>query len=435
MGKTVAVISSLDTKEAEVAYIRELTERLGYSLFIIDIGARRIPGIVPDVTARDIVLAAGNEWDNIYGIPRHEMVEALIEGLKKLILPLYKGGKFDAILSVGGLQNTMVAVEAMKTLPIGLPKLVVSTVACGQRTFEPLVGTKDIIVIPSVADLTGINKVTGTILSNAVAAIGGMLEHAGNPLDAGKELVIGATLMGVTNDGVANAVRLLEKANCQVVSFHATGVGGRTMEEFVDSGVIHAVMDLTLHEITAEMFGGGFSWGAQNRLEAACRAGIPQVVAPGGLDFIDYALKDLPADLDGRKCVMHNPSIVHIKLKKNEAVNVANIVADRLNESRGPVTMVIPLRGFRDSTAPSEPLYAPEIDAAIIDTFHRRLRPGIRIVDVDANLNDERFSRAAAEEMLKLISKFGDSSQLCAENQTPGKTSGTVLNSVPKIKS
>jgi uncharacterized protein (UPF0261 family) len=178
---------------------------------------------------------------------------------------LYKRGLFDAILSIGGVQNTLIGVAAMKALPIGVPKLMVSTVASGRRTFEPLVGSKDILLMPAVADIAGINVLTRTILGNAVAAIVGMATHGGKPLCAGDELIIGMTQMGVTN-GVVQAARLLEREGYQVISFHATGAGGRAMEELIAGGTIKAVMDLTLHEIVAEMFAGGFSAGASNRL-------------------------------------------------------------------------------------------------------------------------------------------------------------------------
>jgi len=403
MRKTIALIASLDTKEAEVSFMKEMIERLGYSTLIIDVGARGSSNTIPDIKSEEVAGAAGRDWLCSYSIPKSEMISGLAEGIAVLMPKLYEQGKFDAVLSIGGAQNTMIGVSAMKALPIGLPKLMVSTVASGQRIFEPLVGTRDIVIMPSVADLCGINKITKRILSNAVAAICGMAEHAGIPISPDGEFVIGATLMGVTNDGVAQAVRILEEAGCQVVSFHSTGVGGRAMEEFILQGTIRAVIDLSLHEITAEMFGGGFSVGAGNRLVAACEAGIPQVIAPGGIDFIDYSVNELPEDINTRKYMFHNSEIAHIKLFRDEIVQVGEIIAERLNKSRGPVTMIIPLRGFRQSTLPGEVLYDPEVDAALIEVLHKGLKPHIKVIDVDANINDLRFSQAAAEEMLKLV--------------------------------
>jgi uncharacterized protein (UPF0261 family) len=403
MEKIIAIIASLDTKEAEVAFIKKMIERLGYKTFIIDVGAHNSNSIVPDIRPKDVAQAANREWKCMYSVPKHEMILGLSEGIAILMPKLYAQGKFDAVLSIGGAQNTTIGVSAMKTLPVGLPKLLVSTVASGQRTFESFVGTKDITLMPSVVDISGINKLTSTILSNAAAAIVGMVEYAGIPLRAEQELIIGATLMGVTNDGVVQAVRLLEKAKLQVISFHSTGVGGRAMEEFIADGTIQAVMDLSLHEITSEMFGKGFSVGADNRLTAACNAGIPQVIAPGGVDFIDFDANELPEDIGIRKYMYHNSNLVHIKLLKHEIVRVGEIIAARLNKSRGPVTVLIPLRGFRKTTAPGEALYDPEVDAALIEVLHQRLRQDIKIVDVDANINDQTFSQKAAAEMLEII--------------------------------
>ncbi|MHB8064057.1 MAG: Tm-1-like ATP-binding domain-containing protein, partial [Ruminiclostridium sp.] len=402
MGKTIAIIATLDTKEAEVAFIKKMIERLGCKTFIIDVGARS-SSIIPDIGPKDVAREACRDWKCIYDVPKHEMILGLLEGIALLMPRLYEEGKFSAVLSIGGAQNTTIGVSGMKALPIGVPKLMVSTIASGQRTFEPFVGTKDITLMPSIVDISGINKLTTAILSNAVAAIVGMVQYAGIPLKSEQEFIIGATLMGVTNDGVVQAVRLLEDAGCQVVSFHSTGVGGRAMEEFIAQGTIRAVLDLSLHEITSEMFGRGFSVGANNRLVAACKTGIPQVVAPGGVDFIDFNTYELPADIDKRKYMLHNSNIAHIKLFEHEIVRVGEIIVERLNKSNGPVTVLIPLRGFRQNTSPGQALYEPEVDAALIEVLHRGLRRDIKIVDVDSNINDEIFSKRAAAELLEII--------------------------------
>ena len=324
------------------------------------------------------------------------------EGASMLAPELYGHGLFDAILSIGGVQNTMIGVAAMKTLPIGVPKLMVSTVASGQRTLEPLVGSKDIVLMPSVADIAGINVLTRTILGNAVGAIVGMATHGGQPLCAGDELIIGLTQMGVTN-GVAQAARLLEQVGYQVISFHSAGAGGPAMEELIADGTIKAVMDLTLHEIVAEMFAGGFSAGARNRLAAACKAGIPQVIAPGGADFIDFEIHQLPADMDRRKYIFHNPGIAHIKLHKEEILRVGSIIAERLNRNHGPVTILIPLGGFRQAASRGEPLWDAEVDNTLIDILRTRLKPEIKVIEIDANINDLEFSQAAVAAMRELL--------------------------------
>lgn len=406
MEKKIAIIASLDTKEAEVIFLKAMIERLGHTTFIIDVGARGSSEIVPDIAARDVARASGKNWPDLFQIPKHEMVEALAGGLKKILPSLFVEGRINAAMSIGGVQNTTMAAEAMKMLPVGFPKLIVSTVASGNRIFAPLVGTKDIVLIPAVADISGINRVTSTILSNAAAAIIGMVQYAGIALKPSSEMIVGATLMGVTNDGVVGAVRHLEKAGYQVISFHTTGVGGRAMDEFISSGFIKAVMDLCLHEITAEFFPGSFSHGAFNRLQAACEKGIPMVVAPGGVDFIDFSVGSVPFDLRDRKYVFHNSGIYHIKVFKDEIIQAGNLIVERLNCATGPVSMLIPKNGFRQYAAPGGKLYDPEIDQTLVDLLKRGLKTSIKIIEVEANFNEPAFSLAAAEEMKRILADY-----------------------------
>jgi uncharacterized protein (UPF0261 family) len=335
--------------------------------------------------------------------PKHERIVAMTEGAAVLLPDLYRRGMFDAVLSIGGLQNTTMAATGMQALPIGVPKLLVSTVASGRRTFEPLVGSKDILLMPAVADVAGVNVLTRTILGNAAAAIVGMAIYAGQPLRVGDEMIIGLTQIGVTN-GVVQATQLLEAAGYQVIGFHATGVGGRAMEELVAAGTIKAVMDLTLHEIVADIFPGSYSAGAANRLEAACKAGIPQVIAPGGVDFIDFGTQEMLPDIEKRKYVFHNANFAHIKLHKEEIVRIGSIMVERLNRNKGPVTVVIPLGGCCLAAAKGGPLWDPDVDNALFEVLRTQLKPGIKVIEVDANINDLRFSEAAAGAMIDLLS-------------------------------
>ncbi len=402
MKKTIAVIASLDTKEAEVSFVKEMIERLSCRTFIVDVSVRGQSPLTPDVPREDVLRAGGRDWTTVQHSPKHERIIAMSEGAAMLVPDLYRRGAFDAILAIGGLQNTTMAVQAMKALPIGLPKLMVSTVASGRRTFEPLVGSKDIVLMPAVADVAGINVLTRTILGNAAAAIVGMATHAGQPLCVGDELIIGLTQIGVTN-GVVQATRILEQAGYQVIGFHATGVGGRAMEELIAAGTIKAVMDLTLHEIVAEIFPDSYSAGASNRLEAACKAGIPQVIAPGGVDFTDFGTRELLPDIDKRKYILHNADFAHIKLHKEEIVRVGSIIVERINWNNGPVTVLIPLGGCCQAAARGGPFWDPEVDGALIETLRTGLKPGIKVIEIDANINDVKFSEAAAGAMLEFL--------------------------------
>jgi len=414
MAHTIAILASIDTKKAEVGFLKSKIESGGFKTLIIDLSAQGTYDFPVDISREEVALAAGFTFSDLADAPKHEAITVMTNGIRALLLKLYEQGRFDGALSVGGLQNTVMATAAMQLLPVGVPKLMLSTVACGGRNFGNFVGTRDIIMIPSIADLAGLNPVTEVLLSNVAAACMGMLQHAGKTVQNSGSL-IGATLMGVTNDGVVQAVEMLEGRGLNVVSFHTTGVGGRCMEELIDTGIIDAVMDLTLHEITSEeIFGGGFSAGAAGRLRVGAEKGIPMVVAPGGVDFVDFAVKDFQSGAIGdpklRKYNLHNSEIAHIKLFKDEVVRAGEIITRRLNRSRGPVTMVIPLRGFRRDTLEGQPLYDPEVDEALIRVLESRLNPAIKILRVDANLNDEKFSRAASDEMLKLLGRCEDAS-------------------------
>ncbi|MDI6870823.1 MAG: Tm-1-like ATP-binding domain-containing protein [Bacillota bacterium] len=406
MGKAIAVIASLDTKAKEAAYVSEAIRRLGHRPLLIDVGVKGEPLLGADITREAVALAAGESLSTLMKEEKRVRIMAMARGLAALLPFLYAQGRFDAVLSLGGAQNTTMGTAGMRALPLGVPKLMVSTMASGRRTFDPLVGTKDLLLMHSVADVAGINLVTRAVMDNAVAAICGMAEHAGRPLPTPDRTVIGATMLGVTNEGVSQAVSLLEAEGYEVVTFHATGVGGRAMEELIDQGVLKAALDLTLHEIACELF-GGYSSGAENRLDAASRAGIPQVVAPGGADVVDYAesaLAELP-DWQTRKRIYQHPAVLHLKLHPEEAARVAQVIAERLNRSRGPVTVVLPLRGMHQQGFPGGPLWDPEADQALYRTLKENLNPGIVVREVDAHINDPAFSRAAAEALLELLGK------------------------------
>ncbi len=405
--KTIAIILSIDTKEAEARFLKACVERRGHKALVIDLSTRGTYDFVPDVTRDEVCLAGGTQPSALKNMPKNEAVQAMMDGAKAIVPYLYAKGAFDGIISAGGLQNTMAAVGAMQTLPMGVPKVMVSTVACGPRSFEPFVGIKDIVMIPSIADITGINSVTEVILGNAAAAVIGMTEQTRRLPEDGKTR-IGTTLMGVTNNSAVQAARLLEAKGYEVISFHSTGVGGRYLEYLIGEGLITASMDLSLHEvIAADVFNLGFSNGAPGRLKVGCEKGIPMVVAPGALDFVDVYLADFKNGIIGdwtqRKYNLHNNAVAHVKAFAYESEKAAKMVVERLNKAKGPVTVLLPLRGLRVDTLPGQSLYDPEVDEAILNVFRKGLDKKIKQIEVDANLTDMAFSQAAASEMAALI--------------------------------
>lgn len=407
--KTIAIMLSIDTKEAEARFLKRYIEDHGHRALVIDLSTRGEYELIPDVSRDEVCLAGGTTPEALAGMQKNLAVQAMMDGAKAILPALYASGAFDGVISAGGLQNTMAAVGAMQMLPLGVPKVMVSTVACGGRTFEPFVGIKDVVMIPSIADLTGINSVTEIILSNAAAAVIGMTEQAKLLPRDGKTRV-GVTLMGVTNNAATQAAQLLEDQGYEVISFHSTGVGGRYLEYLIREKHITAVMDLSLHEvIAADVFGLGFSNGAPGRLTTGCEMGIPMVIAPGALDFVDVYVSDFKNGIIGdwtkRKFNLHNNAVAHVKAFVNEAKKAAQIVVERLNEARGPVTVILPLLGMRVDAQPGQSLYDPEVDEAIREVFRLGLDKRIKQMEVDANLTDMAFSRVAAQEMQLLIER------------------------------
>jgi len=408
MSKIIAVVASLDTKGAEVEFARKLITKLGHTVLLIDTGVRSAPTVKPDISSREVIESAGLSWDQLMAGEKVKRIEIMTLAITAKLKALYDEGRFDAVFSMGGAQNTTMATSAMKALPLGVPKLMLTTMASGKRSFGPLVGTKDLVVMHSIADISGTNFITENLIGNAVAAICGMAQMGSGPVCKQDKCVIGATMLGITGNGVVKATQLLEEGGHDVVTFHANGVGGIAMEELIDQGIINAVLDMTLHEITAELL-GGYCSGAKGRLEAAAKAGIPQVLVPGAIDMIDYDVcqeGNLPAEaLPRLKRYLHNSSIVHSKVTVPEIINCARLVAERVNRSNGPVTILLPLRGFCEAGAPGGKLSDPAVDRAFIDTLRQSLDKKIKVVEADYNINDPELAKIAANALMEYLSQ------------------------------
>jgi len=382
-----------------------MIRKAGFNAFVIDVSTSPGFSSPAEISREQVASEIGIVWSEVKGLLKHELLDIVSRGAAKLVPRLYREGLLDGIISIGGLQNTMVGSNAMRALPIGVPKVMVSTVATGQRTFDLIVGTKDITVIPAICDLSGMNIVSETVLGNAAGAVMGMLQYAGKELPKAKTEIIGTTLMGATNDGVFHAARYLEEKGYHVICFHSTGVGGKVMEELIAEGPITATMDLTLHEIVYEYFGSGFGFGTESRLKQGVDKGIPMMVCPGGIDFICQWKNELFPNIAERKMIWHNASLAHVKLTIKEVSDISRMIVSRLNESAtGKVVVLMPRRGFRTFTKVGEPLHDPAVDQAIMNVFEQELRRDIPIKYVDANLIDDEFSRRAADEMSALLS-------------------------------
>lgn len=406
--KTIAIIATADTKAEEMDFVEKFIQSHGLNTLSIDVSTRLHDGKKADIGPKETALAGGFSEEN-FRRPKtkSEAIEMMRGCVTNLIRDLYAEGKIDGVIGFGGLQNSLMASSAMQELPIGFPKLIISTVASGNRKFGLLTGAKDIVVMPSVADMSGINPLIETILSNAASAIVGMVKYGGEVFSP-KNLLVGATIMGATNDGIEESIKLVRNNGFDVVTFHSTGVGGTSLESLILEGKIQAVMDLCLHEIVSEdIFGAGFSMGAKNRLTAAVAMQIPMLLSPAGLDFIDFDVSDLekskPVDLSTRKYTLHNKGTAHIKLTPAEAKAAAEVVVARLAGYTGEGAMIMPLRGLRSETLSGEKLYDPEVDEAIFETFRNKLNNKIRIIELDCHLSSPEFSQTAAETMIELI--------------------------------
>jgi len=399
--KTIAVIASCDTKYKEVAYIRECLARADVKPLVIDMAIGRGTSYGADISREEVVLNIGLCWEDIKDRTKGELIQVMMEAVKATVIKTYRKGEIDGVLSVGGVQNTTVATTAMQALPIGFPKVMATTIASGKKPFDQVIGDKDIVVIPSISDFTGINSITGRIIENACACASGLVKYAGRPLQKDdSRIIIGITLMGVTNDGAYAAVSELERMGIETIGFHSTGVGGRIMEQLAEDGILDGILDLTTHEITSEYFGGGFSYGAVGRLIKPAKLGIPMVVSTGGLDFVDFAKTEFPPRMGERVYNMHNATLAHIKILPDEAEEVGKIFAQRLNLARHGVKLIIPTEGMRKDTRKGQSLYMKETDDVLIKTILDNINENVRFEFIEGNLDDKEWGIRAAHHMI-----------------------------------
>jgi uncharacterized protein (UPF0261 family) len=337
-----------------------------------------------------------------------EKITGMTEAVAILVKKLYNKGEIHGVLAAGGLQNTVMATNAMRQLPIGFPKVMATTVSSGKKTFDMVVGDKDIVVIPSICDFTGLNLLTEQILKNAAACCVGMVKEAGQVLEKGRKPVVGLTLMGVTNTGCCAAVDELERLGIEVIGFHATGVGGSVMEQMAADGLIDGILDMTTHEITSDYFGSGFSFGenAKYRLVKSVDLKIPLVVCPGGLDFVDYAVNEFPPRMDERKYIMHNTTMAHIKILPDEAVGVAKLLTDKLERAESPIKVLLPSDGMRHNTRVGEELYDEEVDGIIKEAIKAVKNENVEVISIEGNLDTKEWGIQAAHHMIDALKQF-----------------------------
>lgn len=405
--KTIAIAGTFDTKGKEYLYVKELIEKRGMKALTIHTGVFE-PLFSPDVSNAEVAAAAGYDIASI--VQRRDRAlatEALSKGMEKLVPQLYREGRFDGILSFGGSGGTSMVTPAMRALPIGVPKVMVSTMASGN--VSQYVGTSDIVMMPSVVDVAGLNTISRVVYQNAVNAVAGMVEGrgSGEPEKDQKPLVA-ATMFGVTTPCVERAKSYLEERGYEVLVFHATGTGGRTMEDLIRAGFFTGVLDLTTTEWCDEIAGGVLAAGP-HRCEAAALTGTPQVISAGALDMVNFGPMDtVPEQYKGRNLYKHNPTVTLMRTTVEENVKIAENIAEKLNMVEAPAALMLPLGGVSGIDAPGQPFYGPQEDKALFDTLKAKIvSDKVEIVEMNNNINDEEFAIAAARKLIELMETVG----------------------------
>jgi uncharacterized protein (UPF0261 family) len=401
--KTVALIGTFDTKGEEFSFLRARIENAGLRTLMIDVGVLGSATFEADISQAEVAAAAN---ENLAALrierDRGRSVTAMAVGAKAILVRLFEQGAINGVVSLGGSAGTAIATAAMRALPCGFPKLMVSTLASGD--IKPYVGTADICMMPSVLDIAGLNYVYRRIIGNAAAAICGMVESeptsaaALNPKPA-----IAATMFGVTTPCVTAARHTLEERGYEVLVFHATGAGGQAMERLIEDGAFRAVLDMTTTELADEVVGGVMSAGP-HRLEAAGRKGIPQLVCPGAIDMVNFGpVETVPPKFRSRNLYIHNPSVTLMRTTPEECAAIGRITATKLNRASGPVTVLIPLKGVSSIDKIGAPFYSP----GALDAYRRALKTWlsqtIRVVELDAHINDEGFAVVAADLLMESL--------------------------------
>jgi uncharacterized protein (UPF0261 family) len=400
----IALIGTLDTKGAEIAYVRDRLRALGARPLVVDSGILgEADGIEPDVTRAEVARAGGHDLDAIRAAgSRGAAVQLMLEGVRAVVLRAWGDGRVHGVLCLGGAEGALLGAAAMHALPVGVPKLIVSPSASGRRSFGPFVGEGDVTVMHSVIDILGLNEISRAIFDNAAAAVVGMARDAGRAVQELGDKCVGITMLGQTTPGVMRVREALVRAGHEPVIFHANGVGGPAMETLAAAGALGGVIDYTLSELANSLMDGIHTTGP-DRLRVAGRHGLPQVVVPGCVDFFNQGPRDtVPEQYRSRKSYFHNPVATLVRLTAEEETALGRIVAERLNGARGPVRVVAPTRGFSLADTEGGDLWDPEADHAFLDSLREALRFGIPYESVDLHVDDDAFADIVAERYLTM---------------------------------
>ncbi|HHW91571.1 MAG TPA: UPF0261 family protein [Firmicutes bacterium] len=396
-------MGTLDTKGAELKYVQEIIAESGLDTLLVDTGVLGNPTIKADISREEVAKAGGQDLSQlVQREDRGEAITVMTAGAAKIARQLYDQGKLQGIISLGGSAGTTIGTSAMRALPVGVPKVMVSTLASGDT--RPYVGTKDICMLYSVVDIAGLNRLSKTILGNAARAIAGMVTNAREEAVDEKPL-IGATMFGVTTPCVTKAREYLESRGFELLVFHATGTGGRAMEDLIYDGFITGSLDITTTEWCDELVGGVLNAGP-HRLEAAGKVGIPQVVSLGALDMVNFGpMETVPEKFRHRRLYKHNPTVTLMRTEPEECAQLGRIIAEKLNAAKGPTALVIPLKGVSLIDREGQPFWHPEADQALFNAIRENIGPNVNLIELDTDINDPEFALTLAKLLEEMMSK------------------------------
>lgn len=398
--KTILVVGTLDTKADEFSMVCDMIVSRGHRALLMDVGIGE-PKIAPDISAASVAEAGGTSLSALRDASdRGAALTAMANGAQVLAAKAHAEGKFDGVIGLGGSGGTSVTAALMQSLSVGVPKIIVSTMASGDTS--PYVGCKDITMMYSVVDVAGLNRISRKVFGNAVGAICGMVEQT--LPDSEDKPIIAASMFGVTTTCVTEVRKALEDAGYEVLVFHATGSGGQAMESLIKDGFVVGVADITTTELCDELVGGVLSAGPE-RLEAAGRVGIPQVVSLGALDMVNFGgVETLPEKFKQRTLHVHNQQVTLMRTTPEECTELGKIIARKLNQSLGPVALYIPLRGVSQIDAEGMPFYSPEADKALFKSLHDSVdSTKVDVVEMDNNINDPEFAVAMSVRLLHML--------------------------------
>jgi uncharacterized protein (UPF0261 family) len=405
----VLLVGTLDTKGVEIGFVRGLLHDAGIDTLVLDAGVMQPPAFPPDIPREQVYAAAGTTFEAVrQAADRGKAIEAAARGAATIAVELYAAGKVAGVLALGGSAGTTIGTATMRALPFGVPKLMVSTLASGQ--VRQYVGVRDILMMHSVVDISGLNRISRTVLTNAALAMAGMVR---GPASAGRQPpdsssqdkpLVAATMFGVTTPCVEFARRMLEQGGYEVLVFHATGTGGQTMESFIQDGLIRGVLDVTTTELADELVGGVLSAG-RDRLTAAGLRGVPQVISLGALDMVNFGPPDsVPEKFKGRRFYQHNPTVTLMRTTPEENDQLGKEIAQKASAARGPTTVMVPLRGVSAIDKEGQPFWWPEADATLFASLRQWMSPHVRLIEMDLHINDPQFAQAAANVLSAMMS-------------------------------